>query len=94
MGILTCVVVAPSEDVRNVVAGALKSMGVDTTLLASPEELPKTLERVPACGVLLEVNSSMEASPEGHKAIREMSEFYPFGKFRLVGNDVLILSGM
>ncbi|HSY31275.1 MAG TPA: hypothetical protein VLA42_04750 [Verrucomicrobiae bacterium] len=91
---LTCVVVAVSEDARNVVAGALKSLGVETTLLASLEELPKTLERVPACGVLLEVNTFMEASPEGNKAIREMSEFYPFGKFRLVGSDVLILSGM
>jgi hypothetical protein len=57
------------------------------------EELSKTLEKVPACGVLLEVNTSLEASPEGNKAIREMSEFYPFGKFKLVGNDVLILSG-
>lgn len=94
MSTLTCVVVASSEDVRNVVAGALKSLGVESTLLASLEELPKTLERVPACGVLLEVNSSREASPEGNKAIREMSKFYPFGKFRLVGNDVLILSGM
>jgi len=61
---------------------------------ASLEELPKTLERVPGCGVMLEVNTSMAGSPEGNKAIREMSEFYPFGKFRLVGNDVLILSGM
>ena len=94
MGVLTCVVVAPSENVRNVVAVALKSLGLETTLLASLEELPKTLERVPACGVLLEVNSSMEPSPEGKKAIRKMSAFYPFGKFRLVGNDVLILSGM
>jgi hypothetical protein len=88
------VVVAVSEDARNAVAGALKTLGVETTLLASLEELPNTLEKVSACGVLLEENTSMEASTEGHKAIREMSAFYPFGKFRLVGNDVLILSGM
>jgi hypothetical protein len=92
MGVLTCVVVAASEGVRNVVAGALKSLGVETTLLASLEELPKTLERVPACGVLLEVNTLMKASPLGKKAMREMGQFYPFCKFKPVGNDVLILS--
>jgi len=90
MGILTCVVVALSEDARNVVAGALQSLGVETTLLASLEELPTTLEKTPACGVLLEV-TSMKASPQGKKAMQEMAEFYPFGRFKLVGTDVLIL---
>jgi len=61
MGILTCVVVALSEDARNVVAGALKSLGVETALLASLEEWPTTLEKIPACGVLLEVVSSIKA---------------------------------
>lgn len=54
MGILTCVVVALNEDVRNIVAAALKSLGVEATLLASPEELPTVLEKTPACGILME----------------------------------------
>jgi hypothetical protein len=91
MGILTCVVVAFSEDVRNIVAAALKSLGVETALLSSLEELPTALETIPACGVLLEVSTSIKASLQGKKAIRQMAEFYPFGKFKLVGNDVLIL---
>lgn len=92
MTILTCVVVAHSKDVRNVVALALKSLGVESTLLASLEELPATLEKYPACGVLLEVMTSLKATPLGKKAMQDMSEFYPFGKFKLIGSDVLILS--
>ena len=79
MGILTCVVVALSENVRNIAAAALKSMGVEATLLASLEELPATLEKIPACGVLPEVITSIEASPLGQKAMQELAEFYPFG---------------
>jgi hypothetical protein len=91
MEILTCVVVATSKNVRNTVAAVLKSVGIKATLLASLEELPMTLEKIPACGVLLETNATMKASPQGNKAIRDMSEFYPFGTFKLVGNDLLIL---
>jgi hypothetical protein len=91
MDILRCVVVALSEDVRNIAAGALKSLGVETTLLASLEELPTILEKVPACGVLLEVITSRKASPQGKKAARSLAKFYPFGKFKVLGNDVLIL---
>ena len=91
MGVVTCVVVALKEDVQTTVAAALKSLGVETTLLASLEELPMTLEKIPACGVLLEVITLIKASPQGKKAVQEMVEFYPIGKFRLVGNDVVIL---
>jgi hypothetical protein len=91
MGIATCVVVALSEDVRNIVAAGLRSLGVEATLLASPEELPTTLEKIPACGILLEVITSIKASPQAKKAIQELAEFYPFGKFKLAGNEVLIL---
>jgi hypothetical protein len=92
MGVLTCVVVASRENARNSVAAALKSLGVEATLLASLEELPMTLENIPSCGVLLEIDTIINASLQGNKAIREMSEFYPFGEFKLVGNDVLILA--
>lgn len=91
MGIATCVVVALSDDVRNIVAAGLKSLGVEATLLASLDELPTTLEKIPACGILLEVITSIKASPQAKKAMQELAEFYPFGKFKLVGNEVLIL---
>jgi hypothetical protein len=91
MGRATCVVGALSEDVRNIVAAELNSLGVQATLLASPEELATTLEKIPASGILLEVITSIKASPRARKTIQELSEFYPFGKFRLAGNEVLIL---
>src|SRR6202163_3041219 len=91
MGIATCVVVALSDDVRNIVATGLKSLGVESTLLASLDELPTTLEKIPACGILWEVITSIKASPQAKKAIQELSEFYPFEKFKLAGNGVLIL---
>lgn len=69
MGVATCVVVALSEDARNIVAAGLKDLGVEATLLASPEELPTVLEKSPACGILLEVISSIKASPRAKKAI-------------------------
>jgi hypothetical protein len=91
MGILTCVVVALSEDVRNVVAAGLKSLGVEATLVVSPEDLPTVLEKTPACGILMEVITSIKASPQAKKALQELAEFYPFGKFKLTGNEVTIL---
>jgi hypothetical protein len=74
-----------------VVAAGLNSLGVETTLLSSAEALATTLEKIPASGILLEVITSIKASPHAKKAIQELSEFYPFGKFRLAGNEVLIL---
>jgi hypothetical protein len=91
MGILRCVVVALNEGPRNIAAAALKSIGVQSTLLASLEDLPTTLEKIPACGILVEVNTSIKASPLGKQALRTMSEFYPCCKFKLVGNDVLLI---
>jgi hypothetical protein len=57
--------------------------------LYSPEELPTVLEKIPACGILLEVITSIKASPQAKKAIQELAEFYPFGNFKLAGNEVL-----
>jgi hypothetical protein len=91
MGIAPCIVVAISDDVRNVVAAGLKALGVQATLLASPEELATVLGKIPACGILLEVITSIRASPQTKKAMQELAEFYPFGKFKLAGSEVLIL---
>jgi hypothetical protein len=68
MGIATCVVVALSEDVRNIVAAGLKTLGMEATLVASPEELPTVLEEIPACGILLEVITSIKASPPAQES--------------------------
>jgi hypothetical protein len=43
------------------------------------------------CGILLEVVTSIKASRQAKKAIQELAEFYPFGKFKLAGNEVLML---
>jgi hypothetical protein len=91
MGTAKCVVVAFSEEVRNIVAAQLKSLGVDATLVASPDELTAVVEKIPACGILLEVTTSIKASPHAKSAIQELSEFYLFGKFKLAGSEVLIL---
>jgi hypothetical protein len=91
MGTAKCVVVALSGEVRTTVAAQLKSLGVDATLVASPDELTAVLENIPACGILLEVITSIKASPQAKSAIQELSEFYLFGKFKLAGSEVLIL---
>jgi len=91
MGILTCVVVALSEEVRTIVARQLTALGVDATLVASADELTAVLEKIPACGILLEVITSIKASPHAKSAIQELSECYLFGKFKLAENEVLIL---
>ena len=89
MGVATCVVVALSEEVRNIVAAELKSLGMEARLLASSEDLPTVLEKNPACGILLEAISSIRASPQAKKAIQELAEFYLFGKFKLAGHEVI-----
>ena len=69
MGTAKCVVVALSGEVRTTVAAQLKSLGVDATLVASPDELTAVLENIPACGILLEVITSIKASPHGQKSV-------------------------
>src|ERR1700693_432885 len=46
-------------------------------LLASPEELPAVLEKIPACGILLEVITSIKASPQAKKRYRSWQIFIP-----------------
>jgi len=64
---------------------------MEVTLLASPAELPAVLQKIRACGILLEVITLIKASPTDKKAIQDLLELYPFGKFKLAGNGVLIL---
>jgi hypothetical protein len=79
MGGATCVVVALSEDVRNIVAAELNSLGVETTLLSSAEALATTLEKIPASEILLEVITSIKASPHAKKPYRNCQSSIPLG---------------
>lgn len=87
----TCVVIASSEDTRNWIGALLKARGLDAALLASLGELRGTLETIPACGILLELATAVTASTQFKENTRELFELYPFAKFRLVGNEALMI---
>lgn len=86
----TCVVIASREDARNLMADSLKTRGLNAELLASLGELRGTLEKHPACGILLELATSITASAQVKANTLELFELYPFAKFRLAGNEALI----
>ena len=87
----TCVVIASSEDTRNWIGALLKERGLDAALLASLGELRGTLETIPACGILLELATAITASTQFKENTRELFELYPFAKFRLAGNEALMI---
>jgi hypothetical protein len=87
----TCVVVARNETARCFLAAALKSMRMEAVLLDSLGELSKTLESVSVCGILLELTTSITASPAEKRAMQEFAELYPFAKFKLAGDEILIV---
>jgi hypothetical protein len=85
----TCVVIAACENTRDLMAASLEARGLDAALLASLGELRGTLEKVPACGILLELAAAITASMQVKKNTRELLELYPCAKFRLAGNEAL-----
>ena len=87
----TCVVVAGSEQARHLLATSLKARGLDAVLLASLGELRRTLETVPACGILLELATAITASTWLKENTRELFELYPFAKFRQACSQALII---
>jgi hypothetical protein len=87
----TFVVVALHRTTRDVVANLLKSMEIDAVLLASLGELRNTLEKIPACGILLDLTTAITASAKDKRDTKEFLELYPSTKFRLAGEDVVIL---
>jgi len=87
----TCVVIAACENTRDLMAASLEARGLDVALLASLGELRGTLEKVPACGILLELAAAITASMQVKKNTRELLELYPCAKFRLAGNEASIL---
>ncbi|HUK30910.1 MAG TPA: PilZ domain-containing protein [Candidatus Acidoferrum sp.] len=58
--------------------------------MASLGELPATLTKLPASGILLEVAASIKATQHDKEATHHLMELYPFAKFKLVGKEVMI----
>ena len=87
----TCVVIAARQDTRDLMAASLQARGLDAALLASLGELRCALERVPACGILLELAAAIRASKQVKEDARELFELYPFAKFRLACSEASIL---
>jgi hypothetical protein len=85
-----CIVVAFSQATREYVAASLKSRGIEAVLLASLEELPRTLENSQVSGILLEVKSLIIAPERDKAAVKDFLDLYPFAKFRLAGDQILI----
>jgi hypothetical protein len=88
---MMCVVVALSEDTRNRIAASLRSLGMDVISLASLADLPATLQNIPVGGILLDVTTSVKASSQDKMETQELLNLFPFAKFKMNGNELLIL---
>ena len=88
----TVLVVARSEETRTLVALSLKSRGVDALQLESLVEVPHALQKTAVCGILLDLPTLVLTSHEDKLCAQEPCEFYPFAKFKLVGNEIRLLS--
>jgi len=86
-----CVVIAQREDTRNVIAASLKSLGMEVAGLASLGELPSVLEKMPVCGILLELATSIKASRPEKEATNDQLQLYPFARFKIVGKEIRVL---
>jgi hypothetical protein len=64
---------------------------MDAVLLASLAELPRALETVVVCGILLELTLAIKASPPEKRITQDFVELYPSAKFRLAAPQVLIV---
>jgi hypothetical protein len=72
-------------------ADMLKSLGIESTLLASLRELPETLQKIAVSGILLEVVTTLKASQLDREAVHELLELYPFARFKRDGDEVVVL---
>lgn len=86
----TCVVIALDEQTRDFLAVSLQALEMEAVLLTSLGELRDTLEKVPVCGILLELATAVRASAQDKQDTAEMLELYPFVKFRVLGAEVRI----
>src|ERR1035438_9596494 len=85
------VVVALIDDTRKVIAASLEALGMDVRLLASLGELQATLQEIPVSGILLDLITSTKSSTLDKQSTHDLIQLYPNARFKIVGNDVLIL---
>ena len=90
-GVATCVVVASSDDVRRVIAASLEDLGLDVRAVSALGELPVIVKEVAVGGILLELATSIQSSPEEKEEAHEITRLYAFARFRLLGDEVRIL---
>ena len=88
---MKCVVVALSEDIRNLMAASLQSLEVKAVLLPSLGELVATLKTIPVSGILMELTTAIKASPHEKITTQEPIQLYPSTKFRVVDDKIFIL---
>jgi len=85
------VVVALADTTRNAIGASLEAMGMEARLLSSLGELQATLQEIPVSGILLDLITSTRSSFEEKQSTHELIQLYPNARFKIVGNDVLIL---
>jgi len=85
------VVIALIDETRKVISDLLEALGMKVTLLASLGELQATLQEIPVSGILLDLITTTKASSLDKQSTHELIQLYPQVRFKIVGNDVLIL---
>lgn len=89
---MNLVVVAQDEATRQVLVAKLASLNVDAIQLSSLNDLMATLQENTSSGILVEVATSIKASPEEKAMAQDVFHFYPMAKFRWA-EGVLGLAG-
>jgi Tfp pilus assembly protein PilZ len=87
---MTCAVVAVNEDARNIIGAALRSLGMEAIPSASVQDVVTALRTNPASGILLEVATSIKASPEEKEAIQMLTRLFPLAKCRVAGKEIVV----
>ena len=87
---MTYAVVALNQDARTTIAAALNALGMEALPSASVHELVTILRTTSASGILLEVATSIKASPEEKEAINMLSRLFPLAKCRVAGKEVVV----
>jgi Tfp pilus assembly protein PilZ len=85
------VVVALIDETRIAIAASLEALGMEVRLLASLGELQATLQEIPVSGILLDLITSTKSSTLDKQSTHDLIQLYPNARFKIVGNDVLIL---
>jgi hypothetical protein len=89
---MTFIVIGLTEASRATMTSRLNSLGAEAIALASLGELPDALQRIPVCGILLELLASIKASPLEKQMAHDLLELYPLARFKLAGSEILLQS--